>query len=125
MSNRFGQGRDLRFGVIDAGWSGDYLLATVASNMQIKVVSYALSSNSSSPVPFQFQSGATGSPGTRILTGGIQISNNRPPAIMISSPIAHLFETNVGGNLYARINASAYVGGHFSYFYENLAASGQ
>jgi len=119
VSERFGQGRDLKFAAIDATFKANSLLVSTGSNNQIKVVSYCVSTTSGPPVNFRFRDGAAGAN----ITGDIQISNNRPPTTCIGMPVAHLFETTKGTSLYMVLSASAYVGGHITYFYENLRAA--
>lgn len=119
MSERFGQGRELKFAAINTTFTGNSLLASVGSDKQIKVVSYCISTTNGSPVNFRFKDGSSGSN----ITGDIQISNNRPPTICVGMPVAHIFETTKGTSLYMWLSASAYVGGHITYFYENLRAS--
>lgn len=105
-----GQGKTLKFAVVDAALSGDNtIVAAVASN-KIKVVSYVLVA--SSAVSVRLKSGAATN-----LSGAMSLAASGGVSA-VGQPSSHLLETAVNTALVLNLSAAVQVSGHISYFEE-------
>lgn len=114
------QGRSVVFAPIQFSPAGLVTqLVGATTNMQIKVVSLHLNNNSGAGTAFQLYSASVA------ITGRIQMNNNQIFYMAESQPISPLFVTAAGANLRLSLTATTNIGGHISYYYENLSPIGR